>query len=156
MRCRFQCFILWYNLNVIILFIRTPSVNYVFVWSKLHIFSDPITTSFFFYCWTLFFCFFYLNNQQTHKKKKNNPDNRHNADYLHLSYSLSDRLCKNTENKQKLQTIYWFVLAWSHQPFVQPSTQFIVRFLQYKHSNWTAKQYDNWVNRAGYVQMIER
>lgn len=102
------------------------------------------------------FLFFFIWIFNKHKKKEKQHDNRHNADYLHLSYSLSDKLCKNTENKQRLQTIYWFVLAWSHHPFEQPSTQFIVRFLQYKHSNWTAKQYDNWVNRAGYVQMIER
>lgn len=130
-------------------------VMYVFVWSKLHLFFPPPLPLFFSIAGHCFLFFFYLNIQQTQKKEKQ-PDNRHNADYLHLSYSLSDKLCKNTENKQRLQTIYWFVLAWSHHPFVQPSTQFIVRFLQYKHSNWTAKQYDNWVNRAGYVQMIER
>lgn len=126
----------------------------MYLFDLSYIYFPPPLPLFFFYRWTLFF--FYLNNQQTQKRKEKQPDNRHNADYLHLSYSLSGELCKNTENKQKLQTIYWFVLAWSHQPFVQPSTQFIVRFLQYKHSNWTAKQYDNWVNRAGYVQMIER
>lgn len=73
---------------------------------------------YFFLLLDIVFRFFFIWIINKHKKKEKQPDSRHNTDYLHLSYSLSDKLCKNTENKQRLQTIYWFVLAWSHHPFV--------------------------------------